>query len=251
MTDLHNLRKLYFEEGKISPRYQRKPGVTESRRPPRRRPAPLLPRLARGHADRSSLSAYAAGYAPFIESIELGWRTLGEHGHADAERAHAGLWARFREALGPASGASCAEARALAEQARLAFADPAECVGALYAFEAQQPSTAESKLEGLRRHYRDWVPEAAAEYFRLHAGELQRAILRERADALPAAGRAAAQAACERLCKAMWCALSGVMRGDAPEPARHLMPHPTLGFWSGAGALRPRRPRPPRAGRAR
>src|ERR1700704_5613053 len=77
-----------------------------------------------GSLPRSKLAAYASEYAPFIQAIELGWRSLGEHDHAAVEREHARLWNSFREALGPPSEPSCPEARALVEEARRAFADP-------------------------------------------------------------------------------------------------------------------------------
>src|SRR5690349_6070263 len=96
----------------------------------------------KGTLPRSALAAYAADYASFIETIELGWRRAGEEAHADVEREHAGMWRRFREALQPHDGAPCVEAVALAETARRVFAEPDACIGALYAFEAQQPSTA-------------------------------------------------------------------------------------------------------------
>jgi pyrroloquinoline-quinone synthase len=169
-----------------------------------------------GTLPAASLAAYAADYAPFIESIELGWRTLGEHDHAAGERVHAGLWARFREALGASVGAPCKEAASLADTARDAFADRAGAIGALYAFEAQQPATAKSKLEGLRAHYAAQVPEEAAEYFRLHADEYgEREILRAMAARLTPAENARAADACERTCAAMWNALTGVMEAPA------------------------------------
>ena len=53
--------------------------------------------------------------------------------------------------------------RQLVMTARELFTDYATALGALYAFEAQQPSTAASKLEGLERHYQ--LPDNARTYF--------------------------------------------------------------------------------------
>jgi pyrroloquinoline-quinone synthase len=165
-----------------------------------------------GTLPRSRLAAYASEYAPFIETIELGWRCLGDSAHAAAEREHARLWHQFREALGPASEPSCPEAAALADEARRSFADPVESLGVLYAFESQQPSTARSKLDGLQAHYA--VGDEAAEYFRIHADDYgERERLRGLAARLSPSDQARAKGACERACKAMWSALSGIM-GD-------------------------------------
>jgi pyrroloquinoline-quinone synthase len=159
----------------------------------------------------SKLAAYASEYAPFIDAIEGGWRCLGEDDHADAEKEHARLWGRFRDALGPTTGQSpCPEARALAASTRQAFTDPVESLGTLYAFESQQPSTARSKLDGLREHYA--VAEQATEYFRMHADDYgEREHLRGLAARLTARDQARAHEACERACKAMWAALDGIM----------------------------------------
>jgi pyrroloquinoline-quinone synthase len=163
-----------------------------------------------GTLPRSKLAAYASEYAPFIETIELGWRRLGDLDHAGTEQEHAGLWGQFRQALGAERAPSCPESVALVEEARRSFADPALAIGALYAFEAQQPSTARSKLEGLRAHYA--VPEESTAYFRIHADDYgEREMLRGLAENLPANDYARAVDACERLCKAMWSALSGVL----------------------------------------
>src|SRR5271165_1103942 len=88
-----------------------------------------------GALPRAKLAAYASEYSSFIETIELGWRTLGDHEHAEGERQHARLWHQFREALGPTSSPSSGEVQALVDEARRSFADTAEALGMLYAFE--------------------------------------------------------------------------------------------------------------------
>jgi pyrroloquinoline-quinone synthase len=163
-----------------------------------------------GTLPRAALSAYAADYAQFIETIELGWQMLGEGEHAALEREHARLWDRFRDGVGSSSVPACPEARALADAARGAFSDPVTAVGALYAFEAQQPKTARSKLDGLLQHYT--LPAGSAAYFRAHADDYgERDGLSARASALGPDDLARAEEACEATCRAMWTALDGVM----------------------------------------
>lgn len=169
-----------------------------------------------GTLPRAALATYAGEYAPFIEAIEIGWHSLGEVKHAAVEREHARLWDRFRAALGPATPTSCPESIALALGSRRAFADSIAAAGALYAFEAQQPSTARSKLDGLLAHY-DFSTEDAA-YFRIHVDDHGE---REQLGALIARMTPGdferAKQACGEMCAAMWSALDGVMRSVEPE----------------------------------
>jgi pyrroloquinoline-quinone synthase len=173
-----------------------------------------------GTLPASALAAYADDYAPFIRSIETGWRTLGETEHADMERSHAGLWDQFRTALGggerPVLGKSVSrEAQSLVACAERDFADADSAIGALYAFEAQQPKTASSKLNGLREHYGNLaLGEDGIAYFRVHADDYgEREKLAARARRLDAASFRHAVAACEALCRAMWSTLDAAMPG--------------------------------------
>jgi pyrroloquinoline-quinone synthase len=163
-----------------------------------------------GTLPRAALAAYAVEYAPFIESVAGGWKTLGEGAHAEEELAHARLWNEFREGLAASGEPSCDAALELAREALRLFAAPASATGALYAFEAQQPSTARSKLDGLREHY--GVTGRPAAYFAAHADDYgERSLLRERAATLTEDEAPAAVKACERMCLAMWDALSGIL----------------------------------------
>ena len=161
-----------------------------------------------GTLPRATLAHYADEYAPFIRSIERGWATLGDTAHAAEEREHAALWDDFRAALATGGQPSCAEARALEDECLRSFADRADAIGALYAFEAQQPATAQSKLAGLRAHY--GMNDEQTAYFRLHASDYgERDMLRERLAA--ETDEARVTAACERVCRAMWSALDGIL----------------------------------------
>ena len=160
-----------------------------------------------GSLPREALARYAAEYAPFIAGIAAGWETVGEAEHASAEREHARMWLRFRDALGPSEAPSCPEAQHLARQSRQDFEDVATALGALYAFESQQPKTAATKLDGLERHYH--VSEDA--YFRTHASDYgERDKLAAMIERLSEPEQDKARQACERTCRSMWSALSGV-----------------------------------------
>jgi pyrroloquinoline quinone (PQQ) biosynthesis protein C len=163
-----------------------------------------------GTLPREALAAYAADYAPFIASIEAGWRALGDVDHAIVEGQHAELWGRFRAAVGASTLPGCYEARALVREAESCFSNRVEAIGSLHAFEAQQPSTARSKLDGLREHYA--LADEYTEYFRVHADDYgERDRLCALAFDLSQEEHLRAAAACERTCQAMWGALDGVM----------------------------------------
>ena len=64
------------------------------------------------------------------------------------------MWADFASGLNTiVAEAQIFEVKALVELTRELFSQPTTALGALYAFEAQQPATAKSKLEGLRTFY--------------------------------------------------------------------------------------------------
>ena len=159
---------------------------------------------------------YAAEWAPFIGSLSDGWERLGHAEYADEEREHDELWARFRAALGATRAEAIRpQSRTLDAVARNAFEQVPETVGALYAFEIQQPATAQSKLAGLDEHYR--LGDGARDYFVEHARETDEpALIARHLDELsePEFGRA--KTACVLLAAAAWGALDGVYYEDAP-----------------------------------
>jgi pyrroloquinoline-quinone synthase len=79
----------------------------------------------------------------------------------------------------------------------------------LYAFEAQQPATAQSKLDGLKTHYK--LPREVEPYFEIHSTNWHESekILRQ-LDALPSDEQAQALAACEQMASSLWDALTGI-----------------------------------------
>ncbi|MGH7533376.1 MAG: iron-containing redox enzyme family protein, partial [Gemmatimonadales bacterium] len=157
-----------------------------------------------------ALACYAREYGAFIGLLPLGWETQEDAETADEEREHAELWGDFAGALHTIVGRpTIAETEALCDSARSLFAEPATAMGALYAFEAQQPPTATSKLDGLRQHYT--LGRKAEVYFQKHTANHHEARkLRTRIEALSPADQQRAGTACDQMGQALWNALSGM-----------------------------------------
>ena len=160
----------------------------------------------------SALKDYARDYGAFIGTISEGWAAVGEAHIAGVEEGHADVWAHtFAAGLETqVDTAQVAKVAALVNIARDLFADRTTALGALYAFESQQPFTAQSKLRGLREHYQT-LPECCGEYFRLHTDDFDEpALLAKHMNALSAAQADRAVAACEGLSVALHDALTGL-----------------------------------------
>ncbi|PZC47252.1 MAG: Pyrroloquinoline quinone (PQQ) biosynthesis protein C [Chloroflexi bacterium] len=172
---------------------------------------PFYTAWSAGTLPATALQHYAAEWGAFIGAVPDGWRTLGVHDHADEEVEHARLWGEFASELGVAvrSRPQGAQSQTLVTTAHRLFADPATAIGALFAFEAQQPHTAQAKLQGLNTHYASLG--TTAEYFAVHAQDYGEAtMLEEMAASLSPSQRSRAEAACEELGGALWTALSDV-----------------------------------------
>ncbi len=160
-----------------------------------------------------ALRDYARDYGAFIRTVAQGWETIGEAHIAGIEEGHADVWNHtFAASLetSVADEPQTPAVAALVDTARGLFADRASALGALYAFESQQPYTAQSKLAGLREHYRE-LPEPCGEYFRLHTDDFDEpALLADHLSALPVADADRAVAACARLSVALHDALTGL-----------------------------------------
>lgn len=155
------------------------------------------------------LKSYAVEYQAFVGTIASGWETVGQDHYAEEERFHELLWAKFRSELGATGAASLPSTQTLVTAAKNLFGSPAEALGALYAFEAQQPHTSRSKLDGLREHYS--IGEAGQEYFVVHADDLAEAeLIREKVAELSDAEFERAKTACAIVCSAMYGALDGI-----------------------------------------
>ena len=157
-----------------------------------------------------ALQVYAREYGNFIANLPRGWGTLNNAETAAEEREHAELWTDFTAAVGGfTADASLVQTLRLARVADELFASPASALGAMYAFEAQQPATAQSKLEGLKTHYN--LPQGVEPYFEVHSTNWYESekILRQ-LDALPANEQMMALVACERMAQSLWDALTGI-----------------------------------------
>lgn len=157
-----------------------------------------------------ALRTYAREYGAFIALVPNGWESHDDPVIAAEERAHVELWRRFAHALDteicpprvPAVGE-------LVRTAERLFSEKASALGALYAFEAQQPASAKSKLEGLRARYN--LPESAEPYFIIHADDdSEPKLLLERIAQLPRLDRERAVETCREMCQALRAALDGL-----------------------------------------
>ena len=162
-----------------------------------------------------ALRTYASEYGAFIRMLPTGWETLGDRETAAEEHEHAEMWDTFAAALGTrVTGAtSIAEVTTLTQTAAKLFSRPATALGGLYAFEAQQPATAQSKLDGLKKHYS--LPVEVEPYFEVHSHNEQEAqkILAQ-IEALPPAEQEQAWQACAQMAQGLWDALSGIYGED-------------------------------------
>lgn len=130
---------------------------------------------------------------------------------------HPELWLRFAEGTGT-SRAAVVEAGARAGITNvvdtfqnLSRASYAQALGAIYAYESQVPEIAESKIEGLKRHFQI-VDERSLSFFEVHrlADVEHRASLLALIEALPADQKEEAKLAADKACAALWDFLSDV-----------------------------------------
>src|ERR1043166_1286500 len=132
----------------------------------------------KGNLTKEQMAIYAGEYGSFIQLISRGWQTAGEQAIAKEEEDHYVLWKKFAESLDTkTSGATIKEVNELANSVNNSFGSYASALGALYAFEAQQPATASSKLEGLKKHYTRW--RADETYFDVHQSDFEEPALLE------------------------------------------------------------------------
>jgi pyrroloquinoline-quinone synthase len=171
---------------------------------------PFYQAWSAGELPVSSLMAYAEEYGAFIGLMPQGWRTLGDAHTAEEEQEHIELWGEFAAGLGTAvAEAKLPEAQMLVEVGKKLFARPETALGALYAFEVQQPETASSKLDGLRQFYD--LPGSVEKYFIEHTNNQHEAEkLLARLVGLSESQQEEAVKACGAMSKALWDALSSI-----------------------------------------
>lgn len=155
------------------------------------------------------LATYAAEYGRFVATIDQGWEAVGSAKYAQEEREHVVMWGQFKYELSNPSSRNLPQTDVLVTAASKMFTRQPEAVGALYAFEAQQPKTSRSKLDGLKEHYS--FTERGMEYFVVHADDVAEAeLLRSMVEKMSDDEFQRAKGACTTVCAAMWSALDGV-----------------------------------------
>jgi pyrroloquinoline-quinone synthase len=171
---------------------------------------PFYQAWSEGTLPQEALRTYAREYGALISLMPSGWETLADHGIAQEEREHLDLWNDFARGLGTEIGqAHRPQVRKLVETAQHLFAAPISALGALYAFESQQPATAQSKLEGLRVFYD--LPQIVEPYFEIHShNEHESEKLLDRIKALSPEKQEKVLGACEIMSVALWDALNGI-----------------------------------------
>jgi pyrroloquinoline-quinone synthase len=160
----------------------------------------------------AALADYAREYGAFIETISEGWDRIGSPAIATVEEEHAQIWDRtFAAGLGTSvTSPRIEEVAGLVGTSRELFAERATALGGLYAFESQQPETAESKLKGLRDHYSQ-LPQTCGGYFEIHRDDYaEPSLLATEIDSLSEVDQERVVDACERMCRGLYDALTGI-----------------------------------------
>lgn len=172
-----------------------------------------------GELPLESLKDYASEYGAFIGSLPRGWTAVGDEETAKEEREHARLWDSFASSLDTSvQEPARSQTIALIDGFESRLQDRSQALGALFAFEAQQPNTTASKLEGLRLHYE--VAAAGETYFEVHADDDHEADwLLEKMASLSADEQERAVEACAATAEDLWNALSGVTPQEASPTA--------------------------------
>lgn len=168
-----------------------------------------------GQLPLESLRSYANEYGCLVGALPTAWRTIGAEETVREEWEHVKLWDSFASALDTSVGEPVnPQTIELVGACERLFAEPETALGALYAFEVQQPETSASKLTGLRLHYQ--LSAASETYFDAHIGESRETeALLSRLDALDERGQERALAACESMCLHLWNALEGLVLQNA------------------------------------
>lgn len=162
-----------------------------------------------GTLPTQKLADYAGEYGRFVGTIAHGWETVGRMKFAQEEREHEMLWADFKDEVGCSQLSNRPQTDVLVTAATKMFMLRPEATGALYAFEAQQPYTSRSKLDGLNEHYS--LSDKGKEYFVVHASDFAEVEdLKVIVNDMTEEEFARAKASCAVVCSSMWSALDGV-----------------------------------------
>ena len=171
---------------------------------------PFYQAWSAGELPVEALKCYAREYGSFISTIPKGWETLNDAETAEEETEHIEMWEDFADGLNTEiTDAQIPQVKTLLNTAENLFSKRDTALGALYAFEAQQPDTAKSKLAGLKAFYQ--LPEKVEPYFETHShNEHEAEKLLERIDALSSDAQEVVVQSCEQMSNALWDALTGI-----------------------------------------
>ena len=171
---------------------------------------PFYQAWSAGELPVNALQCYAREYGAFISTLPKGWETLNDPETVEEETEHIDMWADFADGLNTeVSEAQIPQVKTLLETADELFSDGNTALGALYAFEAQQPATAKSKLAGLKDFYQ--LPDKVEPYFETHShNEHEAEKLLARIGELSSNSQETVVHACEQMSSALWDALTGI-----------------------------------------
>lgn len=164
-----------------------------------------------GTLPAEKLVQYSSEYGTFIEKIAQAWDACGYSDIGDVERSHAIMWNDFAKSMNTeiAEKATVKEVRELNTYIDESCNNKAKILGALLAFECQQPYTVESKLEGLRTHYASLKCDET--YFKVHLDDWDEPeMLKKEIALLNEEGLKEAIDAFEQSCQMLWNSLSGI-----------------------------------------
>jgi pyrroloquinoline-quinone synthase len=129
---------------------------------------PFYHRWECGELTREQLAYYAGEYRHAVVALADLAKCASAPDHAAEEAAHVTLWGAFAHSLGADLDRPARVETLACVDAWDAPTDELEGVAALYAIEATQPEVAQTKLDGLVRHYGFERGSAATAYFELH-----------------------------------------------------------------------------------
>ena len=175
---------------------------------------PFYQAWSAGELSVECLKSYAGEYGAFITTIPKGWETIDDIETAKEETEHIEMWEDFADGLNTCiSKAEIPQVKSLLDTAEKLFSQHETALGALYAFEVQQPETAKSKLDGLKEF--DQLPPKVETYFVTHShNEHEAEMILEKINKLPPASQEKVAVACEQMSSALWNALTGIHNAE-------------------------------------
>ena len=172
---------------------------------------PFYQAWSAGTLPPEKLKTYSGEYGTFIRLIAKAWDACAYTEIADTERKHTILWRKFANSLGTeiSEVSDLRQVRALNNYFEQSCANKPAILGALLAFEYQQPTTVASKLGGLHTHYSDL--RADETYFKIHLDDWDEpAMLLKDIESMDKNLQAEALVSVESACMLLWSALSGI-----------------------------------------